>query len=261
MRSLLGGLSPVAVAVVVTIEVLACPRTAAPQPQTQGASRPASRTSTTADIRARVRNTSDGDVALEHRMTLRLESAQRLLFDGRYGDATTAFNAALESGDAHGIDTLTSWAYHGMAVAEALAGHSSRARSLYDDMLRTAPKSPLATADSIEAFVLSHRWNAANPLLDRFAKDHPAALFQQYVHSFRAVEWMLMGRCPDAMAELSRAPDPDRPLPQAVRAQCAANSNTRAEAIALRDSVLTHPRADPLSWPMIVARGIALRIH
>src|SRR5262249_31487535 len=146
-------------------------------------------------------------------------------------------------------------------VAEALSGHTAVARSLYDDMLRTAPKSPLAAADSIEAFVLSHRWAAANPLLDRFAKDHPAMLFQQYVHTFRAIEWMLTGDCDSANRELSHAPDAGRPLPQAVRGRCAARAGRQAEAIALRDSVLTHPLADPLSWPMIVARGLALRIQ
>lgn len=191
----------------------------------------------------------------------RLEDAQHLLFVGRYAQAADAFAAILESGDVRGIDTLTSWAYHGMAVAEALAGSTPRARSLYDQMLRTAPTSPLATADSIEAFVLSHRWSVANPLLDRFAKEHPGALFQQYVHSFHAVEWMLTGHCADALSELARAPDPDRPLPQAVRARCAAQSGNRAKSVALRDSVLTHPLADPMSWPMIIARGIAAQVR
>ena len=193
--------------------------------------------------------------------TDRLEAAQHLLFAGRYAQAAGAFATVLESGDARGIDTLTSWAYHGMALAEALAGNVPRARSLYDQMLRTAPNSALAAADSIEAFVLSHRWSAANPLLDRFAKEHPATLFQQYVHSFRALEWMLMGRCREAIDELTRAPDPGRPLPQAVRGRCAVEGSHRAESIALRDSVLTHPLADPMSWPMIVARGVALGIR
>ena len=191
----------------------------------------------------------------------RLEAAQRLLFAGRYADATAAFNAVLESGDASGTDTLTSWAYHGMAIAEALAGRTARARTLYDGMLRSAPPSSLATADSIEAFVLSHRWSAANPLLDRFAKDRPAVLFQQYVHAFRAIELMLIGNCVEATRELARAPDAGRPLPQAVRGRCAARAGRRAEALVLRDSVLTHPLADPFSWPMIVARGIARDIH
>ena len=193
----------------------------------------------------------------------RLEAAQQLLFAGRYAAASAAFNDVLESGDVRGLDTLTSWAYHGMAIAEALAGNTAHARSLYDKVLRTAPSSPsfLGTADSIEAFVLSRRWSVANPILERFAKDHPAALFQQYVHSFRAVEWMLSGHCADALTELNRAIDPDRPLPQAVRAQCAASAGHHDAALALRDSVLGHPLADPLSWPMIVARGIALKIH
>ncbi|PYP61600.1 MAG: hypothetical protein DMD26_17230, partial [Gemmatimonadetes bacterium] len=88
-----------------------------------------------------------------------------------------------------------------------------------------------------------------------------SVLGQQYARSFRALDLLFTGNCDGALAELSRAPDAGRPLPQAIRGLCAAKGGRRAEATMLRDSVLTHPLADPHSWPMIVARGVALRIR
>jgi hypothetical protein len=260
MRPLPAGWSSAVVSIIVSFELLACPRVAAAQPQTPRVS-PAGSPRTVAQ-RARVRNASDGDVALERRATQRLELAQRLLFDGRYADAVTSFDMILNGSDVRGIDSLTSWASHGMALAEALNGHLTRARSLYATVLRLPAASAVAAAaDSIEAAVLTERHGTASALLDRFADAHRSALAQQYVHSFRGLDLALAGRCTDAVAEVGRAPDADRPIPEAVRGVCAAKARRHAEALALRDSVLTHPRADPLSWPMIVARGIALRIH
>ena len=257
MRPLLAGRSPAVIAVLVVAELLAFPRLAAAQPQTHSVV-PAG----TTVPRSSIRNASNGDVALERSAANRLTSAQHLLFDGRYADAVAAFGAALDRPDVRGTDTLTSWASHGIALAEALAGDLTTAHSLYDEVLRLPATSPIAaSADSIEAAVLTHQHGAAAVLLDRFAETHHYALAQQYVHSFRGLDFALAGKCASAIAEVDRALDTARPIPQAVRGLCAARSGHHAEAIALRDSVLTHPLADPMSWPMIIARGIALKIH
>ena len=259
MRPLLAGWSPAVIAVLVAIELFACAGIAAPQPQPHAVV-PAG-TARTTTPRAVIRNASNGDVALERSATTLLASAQRLLFDGRYEDAVNAFDAVLGRGDVRGIDTVTSWASHGIALAEALSGDLTTARSLYDEVLRLPATSPLAAeADSIEAAVLTRQRAAASKLLDRFAETYHSILAQQYVHSFRGLDLALGGRCSAAVAEVGRAPDTGRPIPQAVRGLCAARAGRRVEALALRDSVLTHPLADPMSWPMIVARGIALRI-
>src|SRR5437764_779836 len=122
------------------------------------------------------------------------------------------------------------------------------------------PPSGPAPSAAIRA-IAANRTDAARALLDQFASTHRAVLAQQYVHAFRALASLLVGNCVDATAEIHRAPDPGRPMPQAIRGACASKAGRHAEAVALRDSVLTHPLADPLSWPMIVARGVALRIH
>jgi hypothetical protein len=259
MRPLLAGRSPAVIAVLVIVELLAFPRLAAAQPQTHGVV-PAG-TARSAIPRATIRTASNGDVALDRTAANRLTSAQRLLFEGRYADAVTAFDAVLDRTDVRGIDTVTSWAYHGVALAEALAGDLTTARSLYSEVLRLPATSPIAAAaDSIEAAVLTRQHATAAKLLDRFADAHPSALAQQYVHSFRGLDFALGGKCTSAVAEVGRAPDAGRPIPQAVRGLCAARAGRHEEALVLRDSVLTHPLADPMSWPMIVARGIALKI-
>ena len=258
MRPLLAGWSPAVVAVLVAVEFFACPSIAAAQPQPQGAPTSAARA---APARASIKNTANGEVALDRSAANRLASAQRLLFDGRYADAVTAFDVVLDRPDVRGIDTLTSWAFHGMALAEAMAGHLSHARSLYDNLLRLPAASPIAaSADSIEAAVLTQQHGAATMLLDRFAESHRSTFAQQYVHSFRGLDLALAGKCTSAVAEVSLAPDVSRPMPQAVRGLCASRARHQWEATVLRDSVLTHPLADPMSWPMVIARGVAMRI-
>jgi len=261
MRSLLGGWSPAIVSLFVAIELLACPRLAAPQAKDSTTGPGPAPVARQASLAARHQTlaTSAGEVALDRRAGDRLQSAQHVLFDGRYADAMSAFAAVLESGDARGNYSLTSWAQHGMAIAAAFDGQLTKARALYDDLLRAPALFPLA--DSIEAAVLTKRHATATALLDRFSESHPSVLGQQYAHSFRALDLLFAGSCDAALAEVTHVPDAERPLPQAIRGVCAAKAGRHAEALALRDSVLTHPLADPNSWPMIVARGVALKIR
>ena len=259
MRSMLGGWSPAIVFICVAVELSACPHVASAQAKDSATGpAPVARQASLA-TRHQTLTASGGDVALDRRATDRLQSAQRVLFDGRYADALAAFAAILESGDARGNYSLTSWAQHGMAIAAAFDGQLTRARTLYDAVLRAPALFPLA--DSIEAAVLTRRHSTATALLDRFSGSHPSALGQQYAHSFRALDLLFSGSCDAALTEVTHAPDIDRPLPQAIRGICAAKAGRHAEAVALRDSVLTHPLADPNSWPMIVARGVALKIR
>lgn len=209
----------------------------------------------------RLQSTANGEIVAASSPVVQLRKAQTNLFELRYGDAAGGFASVVSSKAVESNDTLAAWAYHGMAIAKALAGDRWGARATYDKFLHIAPESPLAIADSIEAAVLTGRRIAAESLLARFAASRPGVLPQQYVHSFRALSLLIAGRCEAAVAEVRRAPDPDRPLPQAIRGRCAAAAGHHAEALALRDSVLTHPLADPLSWPMIVARGVARQIN
>jgi hypothetical protein len=258
MRSLLGGWTPAVVSAFVAVELLAFPRVAAAQSKDSGGpARPQG--AVVRSVAQTVPLSSDGEVALDRRATVRLDSAQRILFAGRYADAMTAFDAILASGDARGNYSLIAWAQHGMAVSAALAGQRERSRALYDELLRGPSLFPLA--DSIEAAVLTGRRGTAAALLDRFGETQPSTLGQQYTHSFRALDLALNANCKGAVDEISRAPDADRPLPQAIRGLCAAKAGHRAEAMMLRDSVLAQPLADHRSWPMIVARGVALRIR
>jgi len=259
MRSLLGGWSPAVVSVCVAVELLACPRLAASQAKDSATGpAPVARQASLA-TRHQTLSSSAGEVSLDRRAGDRLQSAQQVLFDGHYADAMSAFAAVLESGDARGNYSLTSWAQHGMAIAAAFDGQLAKARTLYDELLRAPTLFPLA--DSIEAAVLTRRHATAGALVDRFSTAHPSVLGQQYARSFRALDLLFSGSCDAALAEVAHVPDVDRPLPQAIRGFCAAKAERHAEAMALRDSVLTQPLADPNSWPMIVARGVALKIR
>jgi hypothetical protein len=208
-----------------------------------------------------LQSAADGEIVTTRQTVAQLRSAQADLFDLHYANAAATFAGVISSKDVERNDTLAAWAYHGMAIARALAGDRAGARATYDKFLHVAPESPLAIADSIEGAVLTGRREAAERLLARFDSARHGVLPQQYVHSFRALSLLIAGRCDAAVAEVRRAPDPDRPLPQAIRGRCAAAAGRHAEAVALRDSVLTHPLADPRSWPMIIARGVAKKIQ
>jgi hypothetical protein len=211
--------------------------------------------------RVRLQSTADGEVQTVRRPARLLGEAQTELFEGHYADAASAFGAVLSSGALDSDDTLATWAYHGVAIARALAGDRTAARASYDELLHRSAESPLAIADSIEATVLTGQRERANALIDRFLASRGGVLPRQYAHSFRALSFLLASRCEDALGEVARTPDPGRPLPQAIRGVCAVKSGHRVAAIALRDSVLQHPLADPYSWPMIVARGVARKIQ
>jgi uncharacterized membrane-anchored protein len=211
--------------------------------------------------RVRLQSTADGEVEMVRRPVFLLAEAQTELFEGRYADAASAFGAVLASGALEPYDTLAAWAYHGIALAHALAGERAAARASYDSLLTLSPESPLAIADSIEALVLTGQRERADTLIDSFLANRGGVLPKQYAHSFRALSFLLASRCADALNEVARVPDPGRPLPQAIRGVCAAKSGHHAEALALRDSVLQEPLADPFSWPMVIARGVARKIH
>src|SRR4051812_8877355 len=103
MQSLLGGCSPAVVSLVIGFEIFACPHHATAQPAGSGAPiKPAP----VATAHAALQASSNGEVALERRVSSRLESAQHLLFDGRYADANAAFAAVLEGNAAPSSDTL-----------------------------------------------------------------------------------------------------------------------------------------------------------
>src|SRR5690348_17351158 len=117
----------------------------------------------------KLQSTADGEVVTSRRPAALLHEAQLDLFEGRYGDAASSFGAVASGRNAGSDDTLATWAYHGIAIARALAGDRAGARAEYDRMLRVTPESPLAIADSIEAAVLTDRRDLARALLDRFA--------------------------------------------------------------------------------------------
>lgn len=259
MRPLLGGCSSAVVSLVVGFEIFACPHRVGAQPAGTGAT---AKPAPIAAAHAVVQTSSNGDVALKRKASNRLESAQQLLFDGRYADANAAFAAVLDHGDSATSDTLTAHAHHGMAIADAFAGRTTLARNHYNAVLRAAPTTAtFALVDSIEAAVMTGRRTTASALLGRFEETHHSVLARQYVQSFRGLSLLFAGDCAGAVAEALRAPDAGRPLPQAIRGFCASRAGKRREATVLRDSVLTHPLADPSSWPMVIARGVAMKIH
>jgi hypothetical protein len=60
---------------------------------------------------------------------------------------------------------------------------------------------------------------------------------------------------------MAKAPRQDRPVPIAIRGRCAIKHGERVPAMAVRDSVLKTPVADPFAWTVLIARDAARKIE
>ena len=193
----------------------------------------------------------------EEKALYRLELADTFLYEGRYQEASRAYTAVLSGKDSVQVDSLIRWAHHGLALVDAFNGRPARAATHYEAALRGAS----TIRDTIEMLVLTAQHDSALKALNRFAASHhePSAL--QFAQAFRGLSWMMSGHCTEALPEIAKAPQQDRPVPIAVRGRCAIKHGQRVDALAMRDSVLKMQVADPFAWTVLIARDAARKIE
>jgi hypothetical protein len=109
--------------------------------------------------------------------------------------------------------------------------------------------------------VLTMQHDSALKAIDRFAASRHDTNGTQFVQAFRGLSWMMAGHCTQALPEVAKAPQQDRPVPIAVRGRCAMKHGQRVDALAMRDSVLKHQVADPFAWTVLIARDAARKIE
>lgn len=192
----------------------------------------------------------------ELKATYRLELGDTFLYEGRYQDASRAYNAVLSGTDSVVVDSLTRWAHHGLALVDAFDGRTARAATHYAEALRGK-----SLADTIEMLVLTMQHDSALKAINRFAAARRDANGMQFVQAFRALSWMMAGHCTEALPEVAKAPQQDRPVPIAIRGRCAMKHGQRIDALAMRDSVLKHQVTDPFAWTVLIARDAARKIE
>ena len=193
----------------------------------------------------------------EQKALYRLELGDTFLYDGNYGEASRAYTAVLSGKDSVRVDSLIRWAHHGLALIDAFNGRPARAATHYAAALH----GPTTIRDTIEMLVLTAQHDSALRAIDRFASSHrePSAL--QFAQAFRALSWMMSGHCTEALPEMAKAPQQDRPVPIAIRGRCAIKHGQRVDALAMRDSVLKKEVADPFAWTVLIARDAARKIE
>ena len=193
----------------------------------------------------------------EQKALYRLELGDTFLYEGKYGEASRAYNAVVSGKDSVQVDSLIRWAHHGLALIDAFNGRSARAATHYAAALR----GPTTIRDTIEMLVLTSQHDSALRAIDRFASSHrePSAL--QFTQAFRGLSWMMAGHCTEALPEIAKAPQQDRPVPIAIRGRCAVKHGQRVDALAMRDSVLKFQVADPFAWTVLIARDAARKIE
>ena len=193
----------------------------------------------------------------EQKAIYRLELGDTFMFEGKYQEASRAYTAVLSGKDSVHVDSLIRWAHHGLALVDAFNGRPARAATHYAEALQ----GPTSIRDTIEMLVLTAQHDSALRALDRFAATHrePSAL--QFNHAFRSLSWMMSGHCTEALPEVAKAPQQDRPVPIAIRGRCAIKHGQRVDALAMRDSVLKHKVADPFAWTVLIARDAARKIE
>lgn len=187
----------------------------------------------------------------------RLELGDTFLYEGRYQEASRAYEAVLTGKNSVQVDSLIRWAHHGLALVDAFNGRPARAATHY----AAALQGPTTIRDTIEMLVLTAQHDSALRAINRFAASHhePSAL--QFAQAFRALSWMMSGHCTEALPEMAKAPQQDRPVPIAIRGRCAIKHGNRVDALAMRDSVLKKQVADPFAWTVLIARDAARKIE
>jgi tetratricopeptide (TPR) repeat protein len=186
----------------------------------------------------------------------RLDTGDAYLFDGQYREAARTYNAVLTGRAGSTNDNLARRADRGLALVDAFQGRSARAATHYAAALRGA-----GLRDTIEMLVLTNQHDSAMKALDRLAASSSDRNTTQFAQAFRGLSWMMAGHCTQALPEIAKAPDQNRPIPLAVRGRCAMKHGQRTEALALRDSVLKQPVPDPYASPMLIARDAARKIE
>jgi len=190
--------------------------------------------------------------------TYRLEVGDTFLFEGKYQEAARAYNEVLSGTNASSVDSLTRWAHHGLALVEAFNGRASRAAVHYAEAMQGVHAT---LRDTVEMLVMTAQHDSALKAIDRYTRAHGDSASQQFVHAFRAFSWMMSGRCTEALPELAKAPQQDRPIPIAIRGRCAMKHGQRVDALAMRDSVLKQQVRDPFAWTVFIARDAARKIE
>jgi tetratricopeptide (TPR) repeat protein len=193
----------------------------------------------------------------EQQALYRLELGDTFMYEGRYQEASRAYTAVLSGKDSVRVDSLIRWAHHGLALVDAFNGRPARAAAHYAEALR----GPTTVRDTIEMLVLTMQHDSALRAIDRFASSHHEASTLQFAQAFRALSWMMSGHCTQALPEVAKAPQQDRPVPIAIRGRCAIKHGNRVDALAMRDSVLKHQVADPFAWTVLIARDAARKIE
>lgn len=187
----------------------------------------------------------------------RLEIADTFLYEGKYTEAARAYTDVLAHEDSVPVDSLIRWAHHGLALVDAFNGRSDRAARHYADALRGHS----TLADTIEMLVLTLQHDSALKAMDRYVASRQAGSVSQFVQGYRGLSWMSTGHCTQALPEVAKAPQQNRPLLIAIRGRCASKHGQRVDALAMRDSVLKGTVNDPFAWTVLIARDAARKIE
>lgn len=192
------------------------------------------------------------------RATYRLHVGDSYLFDGRYDDAMRTYASVLAGDDAKSNAPLTSWAHRGLGMAEAFRGRNAQAAAHLTEALSGSGNSSATLSDSIEMLMVTGQHEAAAAALGRLGEGGTG---KHDVYALRALNTVLSGHCTGALEALAQVSVQDAAVPRAVRGRCAAKRGQKAQAMALRDSVLNQPTPDPFSWTMMIARDAARKIR
>ena len=255
--------APIAIVIVITAACLTSPAAAqragtAKRDSTGDAAAALLNQGRANEARITLLNAMRASTSQEQKALYRLELGDTFLYEGKYQEASRAYSAVLSGKDSVQVDSLIRWAHHGLALIEAFNGRPTRAATHYAEALRSATST---IRDTIEMLVLTVQHDSAMRVLDRFAASHKEPNALQFSQAFRGLSWMMSGHCTQALPEIAKAPQQDRPVPIAIRGRCAIKHGQRVDALAMRDSVLKQQVADPFAWTVLIARDAARKIE
>lgn len=182
------------------------------------------------------------------------------LYDGDVEGASRIFAGVERDATKANIDSLRRMAHFGLALAEASAGRAEPARAHLRQMFSGNDSASAVFPRGFARAVIYAMVGPSDSALAALGRIEGDTASAQFVHAFRGLALLTAGRCPDAVAEVAKAPRAQGPMVLAVKARCAAVAGKGGEATALRDSTFAQSAADPLLEAFIAARAVARRV-
>ena len=204
--------------------------------------------------RAALSRAAEIAVTPAQRINILRATGNSYLLDRQRDQAIEMYLQAAGEADAEELRNMAAFAYQHAAIADATIGDGTVAEHfLTESALRAGEENPGQLAATSLVHGTMGNPDIAHAATDRLAQVAPGPYWQSSAHLLRGFAFLQQGDVTAAEAELAQA-DPENLLTKAFLAECYQKTGRTADAVALRDDVLSYREATLYDLQAAVAR-------